>query len=278
MRDDFPDVDRAVGHPVGVVAGPVTDMQPSCNGASGWFVVEQHDADHAAVHRLRPVRADGAGRAHSRNCGRAERLAGTVGRDAFRDVGDVAGRAGVSQQFIYAAFGGKSGLLAKVVDWTLVGDDEPIPMAERPSIIAIKQERTITGKCALHARHVRQLAPRVSPLVQMLRAAAHADADVRAIYETREQQRHTGASLLVANLRTAGELRAGLSDAQGADAIWALTPDVLWTALVMNRGGAEDDFEVWYAGQVAAAVLEDRQVAAVRRRSHKLISTEARRR
>lgn len=190
---------------------------------------------------------------------------------AATTIGDVAAAADVSPQFIYAAFGSKRGLLSKVVDWTIVGDDEPVPMAERPSIIAIRQERTLTGKCALHARHVRLVAPRVSPLVHMLRAAAGADPDARAIYETGEQQRHTGATLLVGNLRTAGELRAGLSDAQAADAIWALTPDVSWTSLVTQRGWTADAFELWYAGQVAAAVLEDRQIAAVRRFSRRLL-------
>ena len=193
---------------------------------------------------------------------------------AATTIGDVAEAAGVSQQFIYSAFGNKRGLLSKVVDWTLVGDDEPIPMAERPSILAIQQERTITGKCALHARHVRLVAPRVSPLVQMMRAAADADPDARAIFETGEQNRHVGASLFVRNLRTAGVLRTGLTEAQAADAIWALSPHVLWTALVTARGWSGDDFELWYAGQAAAAVLEDRQVSAVRRFSRKLISEQ----
>lgn len=190
---------------------------------------------------------------------------------AATTIGDIATAANVSQQFIYAAFGSKRGVLAKVVDWSLVGDDEPVPMAERPSIIAIQQERTITGKCALHARHVRLLAPRVSPLVAMVRAAAGADPDAREIYETREQQRHVGAALFVGNLRRAGKLRSGLTDSQAADAIWALTPDVMWTALVSERGWTADDFELWYAGQVGAAVLEDRQVPAVRRYSERLI-------
>lgn len=190
---------------------------------------------------------------------------------AATTIGDIAAAANVSQQFIYAAFSSKRGLLAKVVDWTLVGDDEPIPMADRPSIIAIRQERTIAGKCALHARHVRLVAPRVSPLVHMLRSAAAADSDARAIYETGEQQRHTGATLFIRNLRSAGELRAGLSDPQAADALWALTPDVLWTSLVTHRGWTADDFEVWYSGQVAAALLEGRQVSAVRKFSRDLI-------
>ena len=194
---------------------------------------------------------------------------------AATTIGHVAAAAGVSQQFIYAGFGGKRGLLTKVVDWALVGDDEPIPMAQRPSIIAIQREPTISGKCALHARHVRLLAPRVSPLLQMVRAAADADPDARSIYETGEEQRHTGATLLVANLRTAGDLRAGLTDAQAADAIWALTPDVLWTALVTRRRWSDDDFEFWYAGEVAAAVLDDRRVSAVRKFSRRLISSHS---
>jgi AcrR family transcriptional regulator len=190
---------------------------------------------------------------------------------AVTTIGDVAAAARVSQQFIYAAFGSKRGLLAKVVDWTIVGDDEPIPMAERPTIIAIQQERTIAGKCALRARHMRLVAPRVAPMVQMLRAAADADADARTIYETGEQQRRIGAALFVRDLRTAGDLRAGLSDAKAADAIWALSPDILWTSLVTRSGWSADDFEMWYAGQVGSAVLEDRQVSAVRRFSRKLI-------
>ena len=193
---------------------------------------------------------------------------------AATTIGDIAAAAGVSQQFIYSAFGSKRGLLSKVVDWTIVGDDEPIPMAERPSIRAIQQERTITGKCAFHARHVRQLAPRVSPMVQMLRAAADADADARVIYETGERNRHLGATLFVANLRTAGDLRTGLTETQAADAIWALTPDVLWTAVVTERRWTADDFEIWYAGLVAAAVLDDRQVAAVRKFSRRLIDAD----
>jgi hypothetical protein len=77
---------------------------------------------------------------------------------AATTIADVAQTANVSTQFIYAAFGGKRGLLAKVVDWTLVGDDEPIPMVQRPSIIAIQREPSITGKCALHAHHTRKVA------------------------------------------------------------------------------------------------------------------------
>ena len=191
---------------------------------------------------------------------------------AATTIADVAQAADVSTQFIYAAFGGKRGLLAKVVDWTLVGDDEPIPMAQRPSILAVQQERTLTGKCALYARHARMVAARIAQTWQMLRAAADADADARAIYQTGEAQRRTGDGLFVANLRRAGQLRSGLSDEQAADAIWALSPDILWNQLVIQRGWTPDQFELWYAGQLAAAILDDKQIPAVRQFSRKLIT------
>jgi hypothetical protein len=151
--------------------------------------------------------------------------------------------------------------------------DGPIPMAQRPSIIAVQQEPTITGKCALYAHHARLVAARIAPTLQMLRAAA--DADARAIYQTGEAQRRTGARLFVANLRRVGNLRAGLSEEQAADAIWALTPDILWNLLVAQRGWTPDQFEQWYAGQLAAAILDDKHIPAVRRFSHKLITATA---
>jgi AcrR family transcriptional regulator len=191
---------------------------------------------------------------------------------AATTIADVAQAASVSTQFIYAAFGGKRGLLAKVVDWTLAGDDEPIPMARRPSIIAVQQEPTITGKCALYARHARMVVARVAETLQMLRAAADADPDARAIHNQGEAQRRTGTGLFVANLRRAGELRAGLSNEQAADAIWALSPDILWTLLVVQRSWTPDEFELWYAGQLAAAVLDDKLIPAVRQLSRKLIT------
>lgn len=91
--------------------------------------------------------------------------------------------------------------------------------------------------------------------------------------ETGEAQRRTGAALFVANLRQARDLRAGLTDEQSADAIWALSPDIIWNLLVVQRGWTPDEFEQWYAGQLAAAVLDDKLIAAVRRFSHTLITT-----
>ena len=49
----------------------------------------------------------------------------------------IAQRAGVSPQTVYNVVGGKAALLKAVYDVALAGDDEPLPMVERPIFTAI---------------------------------------------------------------------------------------------------------------------------------------------
>ena len=63
--------------------------------------------------------------------------------DLFLDRGygsvtiqEIAQRAGVSAQMVYAAFGSKAGILSEAVDQAIVGDDEDVPLFERPDHLA----------------------------------------------------------------------------------------------------------------------------------------------
>src|SRR5437879_13848677 len=53
----------------------------------------------------------------------------------------VAERAGVSVETVYKAFGGKPGMVKALWDITLAGDDEPVPMADRPQTREILRTR-----------------------------------------------------------------------------------------------------------------------------------------
>src|SRR5690242_21140759 len=52
----------------------------------------------------------------------------------------IAARAGVSVQTVYNAVGGKAAVLKAVYDVTLAGDDEPVPMGQRPAFLAMLEE------------------------------------------------------------------------------------------------------------------------------------------
>ena len=52
-------------------------------------------------------------------------------------VRDVAREAGVSVETVYASVGSKTKLLTRAIEVGVVGDDEPVPLAERPEFVAL---------------------------------------------------------------------------------------------------------------------------------------------
>src|SRR6185295_13157735 len=63
-------------------------------------------------------------------------------RDGFRltTIAAVAAHAGVAPISIYKGFGTKAALAKAVFDLVIAGDDEPVPIAERPAMRAVHDE------------------------------------------------------------------------------------------------------------------------------------------
>jgi len=63
-------------------------------------------------------------------------------RDGYRPttIAAIAAHAGVSAESVYKGFGTKAALAKAVFDLALAGDDEPVPVAERPAMQAVRDE------------------------------------------------------------------------------------------------------------------------------------------
>jgi AcrR family transcriptional regulator len=59
---------------------------------------------------------------------------------AATTIDGIAEAAHVSRRTAFNSVGGKAALLKLALDWAIVGDDEPITMADRPAIKAIQAE------------------------------------------------------------------------------------------------------------------------------------------
>src|SRR4051794_21549702 len=72
-------------------------------------------------------------------------------RDGFRPttIAAVAAEAGVSGESIYKSFGSKAALAKAVFDFVVAGDDEPVPVAQRPSARTVQEEPDVRRKIAL---------------------------------------------------------------------------------------------------------------------------------
>jgi AcrR family transcriptional regulator len=164
----------------------------------------------------------------------------------------VAERAGVSPETVYKSFGGKPGMVKALWDITLAGDDEPVPMGDRPQVREILGTRELGAKLRLYAAYVRGIHERVAALFALL---TQAGPDVGEVLEIAEGERLTGVTAFVTHLDEAGALAPEADPAHLADAVWALAGPQLYTQLTAGRGWSADVYEKWLAATLTATLV-----------------------
>ena len=175
---------------------------------------------------------------------------------AATTMGAVATRAGVGRKTVFASVGGKGALLKLVWDWTIAGDDEPVPMSRRPAVLAMIAERDPERLVEMWVEMQLDVGARVSPLGAAVMAAADVDEDARALRDTIRRESLVGATAFVTDLASKGGLRSGLEPASAADICWALVNSVLLHLLVEIRGWSLAEYGDWLLRLVRATLLE----------------------
>jgi len=202
------------------------------------------------------------------NSGRAEQARRTRGRiieaagELFVSRGpaavtmqEIAAAARVSAETVYKTFGSKAKLIKDVYDVTMAGDDEPIPISERPGIKAIAAARSPVDKAARYAAVCRELSERAGRLTAALLAAARSgDADLADFQATVNRERLIGAAAFVRDVASTGGLRADTSEEHVRDVVWTLNSPAVYELLVIERGWSLDEYESWLAAALGAAV------------------------
>lgn len=166
----------------------------------------------------------------------------------------VADEAAVSQETIYKTFGSKAKLLKAVYDVTLAGDDDDVPLAQRPEALAVFQARTGEEAVAAYAKLAQTIGARTDPLVRMIMGSRDTDANLSTFVDTIHQERRNGSAFWVGRLQEAGWLREDLDVERAADILWALNSyEPRW--LLIDRGWSADEFTAWLAETLSRALL-----------------------
>jgi AcrR family transcriptional regulator len=165
----------------------------------------------------------------------------------------VAQAAGVSRRTVVNAVGGKGALLALAWDFSLVGDDEPVAMAERPAVLAILATRDPREAVRLWAEMMVAVLERAAPLGRVLEAAADGDDDARALLAKAARERLEGARAFARHLASIGGLAPGMTVDRAADGFWALNDGTLYRRLVLERGWPAAEFADWVTAQALAS-------------------------
>ena len=130
---------------------------------------------------------------------------------------------------------------------TLVGDDEPIPLPERPESLAVRAERDPRRFLAGYAAIVTGVARRVSPIYEAIRGAAHADPEAAAVWRKVGAERRIGGGNIVASIVRSRRPAVRRRPRSAADLVFALVDPGLYHLLVRERGWSHDAFTTWLA-------------------------------
>jgi TetR/AcrR family transcriptional regulator, regulator of autoinduction and epiphytic fitness len=178
-------------------------------------------------------------------------------------VAEVAEEARVALKTVYAVFGTKAEVLRGLWNLRMRGDEEPVPMPERPWYREIVDEPEPRRRLALVARNSRIVRERTAHVTEIVRQAAPADEQIAALWERFQREfSELGVRGIVETLERDGVLAADLTTA--ADIGWTLTHPDLYQLLVHQRGWSPEAYEHWLAETLCAQLINGRDARAHR--------------
>jgi AcrR family transcriptional regulator len=203
------------------------------------------------------LREESAGRTRRRIVEAAEQLFVERGY-AGTTIDAVAERAGVGRRTVFQSVGSKVELLKTAWDWAVVGDDQPIAVADRPEIARMREERDPETLVELWVAQVMRVGSRTGSLAQVLARAVDVDPEAEALQARIDAERRTGASMFVEGLAAIGGLRRDVGPDEGTDMAWLLMNPLFVRRLRAERGWGDDQVRVWLVRLAKASLLDGR--------------------
>lgn len=159
--------------------------------------------------------------------------------EAISDLADV------PPATVYRLFASKLGILKALIDTSIVGDDQPVAVTERPSIASLFSEpdpRKLLGGFAGVTTEINQ---RTNDLYRVLVDAARSDPAAADLLDEMQHQRARGQSRIASALDRSKALQKGLSKRDAADLIHALMSPEVYRLLVVDKRWSPEKYQRW---------------------------------
>jgi AcrR family transcriptional regulator len=198
----------------------------------------------------RRVRVDnGRGQARTRL---ARRAVVEAARTLFVDRGygattieAVSDRSDVPPATVYRLFSSKLGILKALLDVSIAGDDQALPLLDRPDVAALFAEPDPEKLLAGFARINVAINERSGQIYQILASAACSEPEAADLLGQYTQQRQQGQGQIARALARAGALRADLRERDAADIIHVLMSPEVYRLFVTDRGWSRARYQQW---------------------------------
>lgn len=158
-------------------------------------------------------------------------------------IADVSTYAGVATETVYAAFRNKPTLLMRAWDLAVGGDDQDVPLLDRPDLRAVFAEPDLALRLTRLAVVNTAIMRRTTPLHLAVRGAAASDASAARMNAEIDRQRLEAMTEHARAAASTGQL--AVSQQECRDVLWSTTDGSLWHNLVQQRGWSDELYATW---------------------------------
>jgi AcrR family transcriptional regulator len=168
----------------------------------------------------------------------------------------IAAEAGVALKTVYLAFETKSGVLRALWHLLLRGDEDDVPVGDRPWYREVVVEPDPERQLRLTGRNSRMVKERAGALLGVIRSASSSDPDIAALWARIQSDFYDNQRLIVESLHRNRALRRGLDVARATDILWTLNHPDVWHLLVTQRGWTPGRWEQWFTDTACSQLLK----------------------
>lgn len=174
-------------------------------------------------------------------------------------IAAIAEEAGVAPQTVYSQFGNKATIVKDLLDVSIVGDEDPVPVAQR-SWFARVHEDGITGheRMRRYAAASRRILVGAGSTFEIIRRGADGDPALADLWTANQAARRTVLGTVLDAALADTDLRPGLDRDAAIDLMWTLHGPEVFRLLTVDCGWDADRYESWLATSLCEQVLSDR--------------------
>ena len=176
---------------------------------------------------------------------------------AATPINAIAKRAAVSPETIYAVFGSKRSLLARLVDAAIAGSAEAPPILDQAWVEEMHREAEPRQRLRILAKHGSAILQRRAAIDEVVRGAASADTHIAELWRKGRAERFAGQRELLRIALDGLGAAAGQALDDRAAVLFAIGSPETYQALVVDRGWSSDRFARWYADALECLLLPD---------------------
>jgi AcrR family transcriptional regulator len=157
----------------------------------------------------------------------------------------ISAQADVPVATVYRLFTSKLGILKALIDVSIAGDHDAVPVAERPQVNELAGTDDPRQQLQGFVAFASGINDRVAPIYRILVSAAGSDPDAAALLDALTQQRQQGQRMIARSLARAGALRPGMRERDAADIVHALLSPEIYRLTVVDRGWSGERYRTW---------------------------------